>query len=221
MNNIFKWLDRGNTQNSAAEDINPIYKGLAKRRSRYALKREIPVSEEKLKSLVEKIVTVMPSPFNIQSTRMVIQLGKDHDKVWDIALDELKKVMPADAFEGTREKVNTSFRSGYGTILFYEDDKVVRDLKAAYPSYAHNFDSWSAQTNGMHQLALWSALADEGIGASLQHYTELIDEPIRKEWNIPADWKMYAQMPFGTAIDGLMDKEIQPISGRVIYHKSK
>lgn len=34
-------------------------------------------------------------------------------------------------------------------------------------------------------------------GASLQHYNPLIDPKVSAEWNIPLEWKLVAQMPFG------------------------
>lgn len=49
----------------------------------------------------------------------------------------------------------------------------------------------------MLQLAVWTALQDVGYGASLQHYTELIEQDVRKEWSLPDGWKLIGQMPFG------------------------
>ena len=46
----------------------------------------------------------------------------------------------------------------------------------------------------MHQLAVWTMLEDEGMGASLQHYNPLIDDEVRKVWNLSDDWKLIAQM---------------------------
>lgn len=201
--------------------MNSILTGLSKRRSRYELLREIPVSEEHLIDLIEGIFKVMPSPMNTQSTRAVILLGEEHLKLWEITLEELRKKVTAEkSFAKTLKKVETSFKSGYGTILFYEDGTIVRAQEEKYPKYAHNFQSWSTQTNAMHQIAIWSALADEGIGASLQHYNELIDGRIRDEWDIPEEWRLYAQMPFGIAVDVPGDKEIKPIEERVIIHRS-
>ena len=52
----------------------------------------------------------------------------------------------------------------------------------------------------MAQFAVWSALATAGIGASLQHYYEpLVDERIAATWDVPATWKIRAQMPFGAS----------------------
>ena len=49
----------------------------------------------------------------------------------------------------------------------------------------------------MHQLVVWTGLEAEGLGASLQHYNPLIDDEVKQEWNVPANWKLIAQMPFG------------------------
>lgn len=200
--------------------MNSVIGTIKKRRSRYALEKKITLSDAELKGLVEEIVEEVPSMMNAQSSRVVVLLGKDHDRLWDITLEELKKVTTEDQFEGTSAKVNGAFKSGYGTVLYYEDQAVVRHLEEQFPSYAHNFPSWSVQSSGMLQMTIWSALAAEGIGASIQHYNELIDGRIREEWDIPADWKMVGQMPFGVAADLPGQKEVQPVTERVLFHQS-
>jgi len=40
-------------------------------------------------------------------------------------------------------------------------------------------------------------LAEQGIGANLQHYNPLIDEDVQRTWNVPASWKLRGQMNFG------------------------
>ena len=54
--------------------------------------------------------------------------------------------------------------------------------------YADNFPVWSEQAGGMAQLSVWAALANAGVGASLQHYNPLVDADVAREWNIPASW---------------------------------
>ena len=49
----------------------------------------------------------------------------------------------------------------------------------------------------------------------LQHYTELIEEEAKKEFNIPNNWKMIAQMPFGNILAPAGEKEFSPIENRV------
>ena len=59
---------------------------------------------------------------------------------------------------------------------------------------------------GMAQLSVWTALANAGVGASLQHYNPLIDAAVAREWNIPAFWKLRAKMPFGSNEAGFGEK---------------
>ena len=61
------------------------------------------------------------------------------------------------------------------------------------------------------KLVVWAALEAEGLGASLQHYNPLIDDEVKKEWNIPGNWKLIAQMPFGNPTSPPGEKEFQPL----------
>lgn len=51
----------------------------------------------------------------------------------------------------------------------------------------------------MAQVQVWTALELEGLGANLQHMAAFpgAEDAIRKEWNIPADWSLKANMNFG------------------------
>ncbi|PRH85372.1 nitroreductase family protein, partial [Labrys okinawensis] len=103
----------------------------------------------------------------------------------------------ADSFASTEAKMD-SFAAGAGTVLFFEDQDVVKSLQEKFPLYADAFPAFSEQSGGMAQFAVWTALAEHGIGASLQHYAPLVDEAVQKEWNVPKSWKLRAQMPFGS-----------------------
>ena len=54
------------------------------RRSIYALGKESPISNKEIQNIVEHSVKHVPSPFNSQSARVVVLLGENHDKLWDI-----------------------------------------------------------------------------------------------------------------------------------------
>ncbi|MFJ6413022.1 nitroreductase [Terribacillus saccharophilus] len=190
------------------------FKALENRRSIYALAKESPVSDERIQEIVEFAVKYTPSAFNSQSTRVIVLLGEKHDRFWDLTEEQLRAVVPADNFAPTEEKI-ASFRNGYGTVLFFEDETVVKGLQEQFALYADNFPIWSEQTSGMHQLVVWTALEMEGLGASLQHYNPLVDEAIQKEWDIPSNWKLRGQMPFGKPAMPAGDKEFQPLEERV------
>lgn len=191
---------------------------LKNRRSIYGISKEQVISDEKIQEIVNDAVKYTPSSFNSQSTRVVVLLGEQHDKLWNVTENVLKAVVPADSFAPTAEKM-TAFRAGYGTILFFEDYEVIEGLQASFPSYADNFPVWSHHTSAMHQLVIWTALEAEGLGASLQHYNPLIDQKVAAEWNIPASWKLIAQMPFGKPTVQPGEKEFKPLEDRVKVFK--
>lgn len=187
------------------------------RRTYYHITNSSPVSNQEIKEIIELALTHVPSSFNSQSTRIVLLLGKSHNKFWDITKETLKKIVPEDSFEATESKINNSFNCGYGTILFYEDEEVVKGMQQAFPTYQEKFPEWSAHTSAMHQLAIWTMLEDTGLGASLQHYNPLVDEKVKDEWHISPKWKLIAQMPFGTPTQQPGDKEMKPLHERFLH----
>lgn len=179
--------------------MNTVLNAISKRRSIYAISAASPVSEERISEVVKTAVKYVPSAFNSQSHRAIVLFGDQNQKLWDITMEELRKIVPADQFGATEEKIN-SFKNSFGSVVFFEDNAIVTGLAEQFPSYAHNFPIWSEQSNGMLQSAIWNALTEEGLGASLQHYNEVIVDAVKKEWNVPANWRMVAQMPFGTPV---------------------
>ncbi len=200
--------------------MNSIVQAARKRRSRYGLKKEITMTREEVRKLIEDIIVTMPSQANSQTARLVVLFGEEHDRFWDKTLEVIKNTMSKpENFPKTEKKVKLGFKGAYGTILYFEDQTILEALEKKRPKYAFNVQPWSLQSAGMLQFAIWAALADEGIGASLQHYQELVEDWTKEEWNIPADWKLLAQMPFGIAYDELLPKDIMPVEQRVFYHE--
>ncbi|CAN7296060.1 MULTISPECIES: nitroreductase family protein [Peribacillus] len=194
------------------------YTAIKERRSYYGINKEVQVSDEKIKEIVEFAVKHTPSAFNSQSSRLVVLTGSAHDKLWDITTQALRKAVGEGDFSGTQQKMD-SFKAGYGSILFFEDESVVKSLQEQFATYADNFPIWSQQTSGMHQLVVWTALEAEGLGATLQHYNPLIDDEVKKEWNVPSNWKLIAQMPFGNPTAQPGDKEFKPLEDRIKFYK--
>jgi uncharacterized protein len=184
------------------------------RRSYYGIGKDSPVSDEKIHELINEAIKYTPSAFNMQSARVVILLGQQHDKLWDLTKETLRKIVEADKFTPTEEKMN-AFKSGYGSVLFYEDQSVVENMQKQFAPYQENFPIWSNQASGMLQFVIWTALEDAGFGASLQHYNPLIDAEVASTWNLPATWKLIAQMPFGKPTAEPGDKTFQPLEERV------
>lgn len=184
------------------------------RRSIYAIGKASPVSPERIQEIINHNVKYVPSSFNSQSSRVVLLLNEHHEKLWDITLDELRKIVPADSFSSTESKIK-SFAAGYGTILFFEDQAVIEGLQEQFALYKDNFPIWSLQSSGMLQFSIWTELEAEGLGASLQHYNPLIDDQVKAQWKLPNNWKLLAQMPFGNVLAKPQEKEFVPLENRV------
>ncbi|MCD7936182.1 MAG: nitroreductase family protein [Tannerellaceae bacterium] len=186
------------------------------RRTIYGLSNQSPVSDEQIKEMLRFTLLHVPSAFNTQTTRLVLLLGGQHAAFWHIVKETLRKQVPEDAFPKTEAKINKSFASGYGTILFYEEQEIVMQMKKDYPLYKEKFPEWSEHTSAMHQFVLWTMLEDAGFGANLQHYNPIIDEKVYETWNIPGTWRLIAQMPFGVPTEGPGEKEYKPIEERLL-----
>ncbi|MFT8350958.1 nitroreductase family protein [Clostridium saccharoperbutylacetonicum] len=191
---------------------------VADRRSYYGISKETVVSDERIKEIIEHAVKHTPSAFNSQSARVVLLLGDQHDNLWNITKEALRKIVPADQFSSTEEKID-SFKNGYGTVLFFEDSSVIESLQQNFALYKDNFPIWSQQASGMHQFVIWTALEIEGFGASLQHYNELIENDVKKEWSICDNWKLIGQMPFGKPTAEPDEKKFQPLEERIKVFK--
>jgi len=194
------------------KEFNDILKA---RRTHYALNKEIKVSDDAIQSILEDAVLHTPSAFNSQSARVVLLLNGKHDTLWSITREALRKIVPAENFKPTDDKIN-GFAAAYGTVLFFEDTAVVKGLQEAFPLYQHNFPIWSTESSGMLQYVVWSGLTTLGVGASLQHYNELIEENVKETFELPENWKLVAQMPFGNPSAPLREKEFLPLDGRLL-----
>lgn len=188
------------------------------RRTYYGIGKEQVASDERIEQILQNAVLHVPSSFNSQSGRVVLLLHRQHEELWRITKEELRRVVPADKFQPTEEKIN-SFANGYGTILFFEDMAVVEGLQQQFPLYKDNFPVWSNHSSGMLQYVVWTALEMEGLGASLQHYNPLIDEEVKRTWQIPDTWKLIAQMPFGKPTAEPGAKEYKPVEERLKIFK--
>jgi predicted oxidoreductase (fatty acid repression mutant protein) len=188
------------------------------RRTYYGISKEVHVESEEIKKMVEHAVSYTPSPFNSQSSRVIILMNESHNALWDLTWKALEKIVSGEQAQKTKDRIQ-SFKNGVGTILYFEDQEVVKGLEEKFESYKHNFQTWSQQSSGMLQFVIWTALELEGLGASLQHYNELIESDVKEKWNIPESWKLIAQMPFGKPTFEPGEKEINDIDKRVLMIK--
>ena len=88
-------------------------------------------------------------------------------------------------------------------------------MQEEFSTYADNFPVWANQANGMLQISVWSMLRELNVGASLQHYNPVIDEKVKELFDIPKEYKLLAQMPFGGIVSEPEAKEKENIDERV------
>ncbi|KAK2666830.1 Nitroreductase-like [Fusarium oxysporum f. sp. vasinfectum] len=176
------------------------------RRTYYPLSNNLPISTSRIQEIVNEAVLHTPTSFNSQSNRLVVLHGTQHEKLWDITIDTLKPIVPAENWKATRAA---------GTILFFNDITTVEGLQAKFVPFADKFPLWASQSLGMLQFVLWTALEAEGLGANLQHYNPLIDEKVAEAWRVPANWKLNAQLVFGGKTSEATAKQFNPLEDRV------
>ena len=186
-----------------------------KRRTIYALNDQLPVSEEEAVKTIEDAIVASPSAFNMQSAQAIILLGDEHKNLWNgIVHDTLEAIVPAEAFEQTAEKL-ALFANAYGTVLFFQNNDIVAQLKEQFATYAAAFDGFAAHEQGIAQINVWNALAEKGIGANLQHYNPLIDDAVKARYEVPESWQLVAQLNFGGIAAPAGEYQRKPVAERV------
>lgn len=179
---------------------------LKKRRSIYDLGKKVHFSQAYIAELIQESVRCCPSAYNSQSTRIVVLFGDSHQQFWDIVKEVQRKNVAAHIFEGAALKVDQC-ADAFGTVLFYEDQQVIQQLQKKVPFSAEDFPVWSEQTSGMAQFAVWTSIADAGMGASLQHYNPHIDQAIANFLGINEHWLLRAQLVFGSVEGNAPERE--------------
>ena len=116
------------------------------RRTNYALSKESTIPDSQIESIIRETILHVPSSFNSQSTRAVLLVKEEHDKLWEIVKSVLKAIVPAEQFASTEKRIN-GFKGAYGTVMFFEDRTVVNAMQEKYAIYADRFPGWSVQSS--------------------------------------------------------------------------
>ncbi|TVY46920.1 putative nitroreductase HBN1, partial [Lachnellula cervina] len=116
----------------------PFLAALEARRSIYALSKSSPIADAAIQDIVTKAILHTPSSFNSQTTRAILLVRGEHDKLWDIAKEVLKGIVPADQYAATEARLS-GFQKGYGTVLFFTSRSAVQKIQDAYAIYADRF----------------------------------------------------------------------------------
>ena len=187
---------------------------IEKRRSIYAIGAQPDLSDTQITQIIQEALKYCPTAFNSQTGRLVLLFGEHHKILWHIVLDALRLVTPEERFAQTKTKID-SFVAGRGTVLYYTDTQTTKELQEKFPLYADKFPVWAQQASGILQFMVWTALAEADIGASLQHYNPLIDEQTAETFQLPRNWELVAQMPFGNILEPAGDKTFLPLQDRM------
>ncbi|KAK7424575.1 putative nitroreductase [Neonectria magnoliae] len=197
------------------------FEAIEARRSIYEINNTSPIPDDKIVEIVNKTIKHTPSAFNSQTTRVLVLLGGEHEKLWrDIVKPAVKAVAPAESWEESEQNLS-AFQAGYGTVLFYEDPDVIASFQKQVPLFADKMHQWSEHANGMNTLVAWTALEQEGFGASLQHYNPLIDQKVSSTWEVPEHWLLKSQLVFGGRVGDPYPRDYEPLEKRVLVHGAK
>ncbi|KAJ9309053.1 hypothetical protein DTO217A2_1422 [Paecilomyces variotii] len=173
------------------------------RRTIYKLSNQSPVPDAKIEELVNAAIENVPSSFNTQSTRLVVLLHEEHEKLWDVVIEVFAGLVktgtiPEDLWKNQTLPKLQGLKAAVGTILFYEDPAHIKPFSEKFALYKDHFEPWARDSNAMHQYFLWVA----------------------QKWNVPAEWKLIAQLVFGKPEGQPGEKTQKPINERVkIYGK--
>lgn len=169
-----------------------------KRLSQYHLGKNAEHSVEEIAQYLAEVANQAPSAMNIQASRLVVLQGDDHKKFWDLIKDTQKNVLSEEMFEWFMGVYNGAV-SGLGTVLFFEDRSAYEDFANPNPAAREKV---KLRNSAIMQYGTWLALTDLGYGASMQHnnlgFEEGHDRSVKELFDLPAEWELTAQMPFGS-----------------------
>jgi uncharacterized protein len=187
---------------SSTPTVDNLFAAAEHRISCYTLTKSSPIPDTRVQEIVHQAVKHAPSSFNVQSTRAVVLVKDEHDKLWTIADDVAQRTHP-DAYKGLGKMIS-GFKQAYGTVLWFEDQDPLDALAKKNPLFGDLVPSWSDVSSGMHQYLVWTALELQGLGCNLQHFNFMPEfaEGVVKEWKLPESWKLKAQLVFGEPVDG-------------------
>lgn len=168
-----------------------------KRRSIYALGKNSKYSKQQIEDRIREVVQQVPTAFNSQTTRVVVLFDEANIKFWDHIYDVQKDVLEGETWD-MMSGIITGAKNGIGTVLFFENKDEVEKM----PARGVRQEAYKQNNNANAQYAVWLALAEMDLGASLQHfnvgYEQGFDKGTKEMFNLPESYEMLAQMPFGS-----------------------
>ena len=170
---------------------------IEKRRSNYDLGNNLEISKKDLINLLRKIIYYAPSPFNVQSSKIVLLNKKSHHLLWTTVVEEFLK------------------KNNNGDLLD-RDERVIEEFKEKLDAYEQkSLNSWCIEESAMLQMNIWNELRLRNIGAHIVHFDD-IDEEVSVAFDIDKNYKLVAMMVFGNIIQEAAVKPKKDIDKRFI-----
>lgn len=92
------------------------------RRTVYGITDSISVSDYRIIEIVNQVIQSLPSSWSMQSTRILVTLGKKHKRFWGAVMDAAKPFILGQKGEEDwqrNEERFRSFRNAYGTVCVF------------------------------------------------------------------------------------------------------
>lgn len=124
----------------------PFLDTMASRRTIYTLNKSSPIPLSRIEEIIRHAILHVPSSFNSQSTRIMLLVGEEHDKLWEIVKESVKAVAPAEVWPISEKKLN-GFKAGYATV------RLTSSPFAALAPFPTPFYHYPAAHPPIHQLA--------------------------------------------------------------------
>ncbi|CAK5280622.1 unnamed protein product [Mycena citricolor] len=189
---------------------------LTVRRTNYTITSKSPISDARIEEVIRECLLHTPSAWNSQSERATIVLGEQNKKLWAIVSEKTLPGMPEELKAIMKQRMD-GFANSYGSVLFWEDQTVIDGLVQKFPLFGPVVPVLGHNSAGMLHGNVWTALALEGLAASLQHHgaNPVLAAAIQAEFGLPKTWTSTAIMPFGVAAQPAGEKAFGPIEQRL------
>lgn len=103
------------TTTAIMADANAFMNAMESRRTIYQLTNESTIPDARIKELIEHTIKHVPTSFNSQTTRVVVVLKEEHEKLWDAIMAVYEQQLAPEKFEHAKGRM-VGFRKAYGTV---------------------------------------------------------------------------------------------------------
>lgn len=107
------------------------------RRTVYGVTDTVSVSDDRIIEIVNEVIQTLPSSWNMQSTRILVTLGKEHKKFWDAVMAAAKPFVLKNQGEEDwkrNEDRFKSFQAAYGTVRVFSpvSETAIQDMPCSW-----------------------------------------------------------------------------------------